>query len=504
MALERGRLLIVDDEILIRQGIKHYVNWEQEGFEIVGEAAHGQEALDLIEVVKPDFIITDIVMPIMDGEELTRIVKEKYPHIEVVVLSSFGDFDYVRSTFQNGVLDYILKPKLDAESLLAVLRKMKKRLPARKIDEEEALNTFVANAVRKMLSGYEVEHSLKLTDRFLHRKYCLVSVEQRDGTGELSSAVKTWINSGLSEQGYICFITDNILLINGDNFKALHSFLENTVAIKYNLQLIVSGEFEDFMQIGKIYKEEILKLIKCSFYFPDIPVLTVQHLHITVTDLEKFHLDWFINEFKCKRFDSAFAYLEDHVAAISSMYTLDVYEYKSFFSNIIFNITILLSNMEYEIHSLEQSKYVYLKGIEEANSAEEVVKKLECFLRDTKTVINTVKTKPENVNIKNIIAYMNEHYREPLTLTNVAQHFHFNPSYLSSYFSTHMKEGFSEYLNRVRIEEASKLLVAGTAPISEISGIVGYSDHSYFCKVFKKMTGLSPSQFRRRQWVEKS
>lgn len=126
MALERGRLLIVDDEILIRQGIKHYVNWEQEGFEIVGEAAHGQEALDLIEVVKPDFIITDIVMPIMDGEELTRIVKEKYPHIEVIVLSSFGDFDYVRSTFQNGVLDYILKPKLDAESLLAVLRKMKK------------------------------------------------------------------------------------------------------------------------------------------------------------------------------------------------------------------------------------------------------------------------------------------------------------------------------------------------------------------------------------------
>lgn len=125
-------------------------------------------------------------------------------------------------------------------------------------------------------------------------------------------------------------------------------------------------------------------------------------------------------------------------------------------------------------------------------------------MRDTKTVINTVKTKPENVNIKNIIAYMNEHYREPLTLTNVAQHFHFNPSYLSSYFSTHMKEGFSEYLNRVRIEEASKLLVAGTAPISEISGIVGYSDHSYFCKVFKKMTGLSPSQFRRRQWVEKS
>jgi len=121
MAIERGRLLIVDDEILIRQGIKHYINWEQEGFDIVGEAAHGKEALELIEVVKPDIILTDIVMPIMDGEELTRILKEKYPQIGVIVLSSFGDFDYVRSTFQNGVLDYILKPKLNSDSLLTAL-----------------------------------------------------------------------------------------------------------------------------------------------------------------------------------------------------------------------------------------------------------------------------------------------------------------------------------------------------------------------------------------------
>lgn len=98
--IEQGRckVLIVDDEVLIRQGIKHYVNWEEEGFTMIGEASNGEEALAIIEKENPHIVITDIVMPIMDGIELTKKVKEEYPEIEVIILSSFSDFDYVRST----------------------------------------------------------------------------------------------------------------------------------------------------------------------------------------------------------------------------------------------------------------------------------------------------------------------------------------------------------------------------------------------------------------------
>ncbi|WP_165786638.1 helix-turn-helix transcriptional regulator [Heyndrickxia camelliae] len=99
--------------------------------------------------------------------------------------------------------------------------------------------------------------------------------------------------------------------------------------------------------------------------------------------------------------------------------------------------------------------------------------------------------------------YIKNHHHEPLSLTEVAKQFHFSPSYLSSYFSTHNKEGFNEYLNRIRIEEASKLLIQGAASISQISAMVGYSDHSYFCKVFKKVQGMSPSQFKRKHTTVK-
>jgi two-component system response regulator YesN len=105
-----------------------------------------------------------------------------------------------------------------------------------------------------------------------------------------------------------------------------------------------------------------------------------------------------------------------------------------------------------------------------------------------------------NANMTKLLQYMEEHYAEPLSLTELARHFHFNPSYLSSLFTTYNQEGFKEHLNTIRTGKAAELLRAGEAAISEISSMVGYGDHSYFCKVFKKYTGLSPSGYRRQHY----
>ena len=104
------KILIVEDEFLLRQGIKNLVHWEQEGFQVVGETNNGKEALQLIESLHPHLVITDIVMPIMDGIELTGIIQERYPEIKVVVLSSYSDFEYIKSAMKNGAEDYLLKP----------------------------------------------------------------------------------------------------------------------------------------------------------------------------------------------------------------------------------------------------------------------------------------------------------------------------------------------------------------------------------------------------------
>jgi len=117
------RLLIVDDESLLRQGFMHMTDWETQGFQIVGEASNGKEALEIIAQKSPDIVVTDIKMPLMDGVELTKIIKEDYPGIQVVILSSYNDFEYVREMLRLGAFDYILKPKMNFTELLTVLHK---------------------------------------------------------------------------------------------------------------------------------------------------------------------------------------------------------------------------------------------------------------------------------------------------------------------------------------------------------------------------------------------
>ncbi|MEH7503071.1 response regulator transcription factor [Neobacillus drentensis] len=511
---ELCRTLIVDDEMLIRQGIKHYINWEQEGFMIIGEASNGQEALELIEATKPHIIITDIVMPIMDGEELTRIVKDRYPQTEIIILSSFGEFDYVRSTFQSGVVDYILKPKLNADGLLKALKSAASRIPSfRNMDNRLTGNLPIGQIIDKLISGYEVNYDQDLVSQaFPNSHYWIIGADLRNHPSRNSAEFQTSIKGKLEEafQNNLdqavhepLMVEANIIgyLIN-QNKKELPKAISLASQLAHSNQgisLALTEEFTDLSQLGSIYKESLVKLLDYRFYFPDQPFLMKENLPHVPPKFEKFNLDWFTEELKHKHFELAFQYLQSYCLALSNCYTTDVFEYKAFLGNIIFNISILLSNMDYEVTELENAKYSYFKSIDEARSASEAVELMNRFTEEAKKCIFARQNQQEDLNMKKLIQYISEHYAEPLTLTEVAKHFHFNPSYLSSYFSTHNKESFIEYLNRIRIEEATKLLIQGTESISEISGMVGYSDHSYFCKVFKKIKGSSPSQYKRKQ-----
>ncbi len=511
---EGCRVVIVDDEQLIRQGIKHYVQWEQEGFQIVGEASNGQEALEVIERTNPHIVLTDIVMPIMDGEELTRIVKSRFPQIEIIILSSFGEFEYVRSTFQSGAVDYILKPKLDSEILLAVLKKAVERIPSLQQGTDDVeIQVSAETMIDKYLSGYESdydEHFIQQAFPLPH--FCLVAIDLRLNDGgknqeEISEIVKKALITTIEGPIIQAFRVDSnvsAFLVNfsgertNDRLEGVATQLENCAHV-HDLSILLTNSFESFTQIGVKYNEVIKKMLQYRFYYPSVTLIEEQHLEQEVPKIDSFNLDKFTNDFKHERFDAAFTYLESHLTLLSSHYTTDILEYKSFFGNIIFTMSILLNNLEYNVKSLENEKFHYFNAIDEAKTASKVVEELQMFIEKAKEIIAANRSLSGQSNFQLILDFIEEHYSEPLSLTGVANHFHFNPSYLSSYFAAHNKEGFNEYLNRIRIEEAVKLLVQTTTPISEISGLVGYSDHSYFCKVFKKLKDQSPSQYRRNQ-----
>ena len=173
---EYCKILIVDDEFIMRQGIKHMIDWEQEGFQIIGEASSCQEALEIIETNIPHIIISDIVMPQVDGIEFTKIVQEKYPQIQIVILSSYSDFEYVRSSFQNGAVDYVLKPSLKPLDFLDTLKKIAKKISSVDLPSKSAVN--IDNLLNRLILGYDIdfEHLNKL---FINPCFCIFGINAK-------------------------------------------------------------------------------------------------------------------------------------------------------------------------------------------------------------------------------------------------------------------------------------------------------------------------------------
>lgn len=511
-ASEYCKVLIVDDEPLIRQGIKHFMNWEQEGFHIVGEASNGQEALERIEELRPHIVLTDIVMPVMDGEELVKRIKRQYPEIEVVVLSSFGQFDYVRSTFQSGVADYILKPKLDIQHLLAVLKMTADKIPGlRGYGAASGRQPSAGRLLERLLSGYASDASPEeLRAVFPHAAFRLAGAALlgRGGGAELTRLLAEQLRSELPDAALVELPPESraaALLVNADrdSLERLNLWARSAAAKLqaggHPLPVLLGGTFEEVQSLGGMYREAFLRLANYAYFMPDKPVLADSLLPEPAPEPETFPLNRFTEEFKRGRFREALDGLRAHAAKLAACYTTSVFEFKSFLGNLIFNATVLLGNMGYDVKELDAAKYGYFKSVEDSGAAKEALDILDAFIAEAERCIADKEKQAGTggANMQKLLDYIHEHYAEPLSLGEMAKHFHFNPSYLSSYFSSHNEEGFVEYLHKVRTEKAEELLRRGDAPISEISGMVGYSDHSYFCKVFKKQTGLSPSRYRR-------
>ncbi|KAB8128068.1 response regulator transcription factor [Gracilibacillus oryzae] len=493
------KVLIVDDELLIRQGIINFINWEEEGYQIIGEASNGKEAMQIIEKSRPHIIITDIVMPEVDGIELVKSVKERYPEIEIIVLSSFEDFHYVKSTFQNGVADYILKPKLNARELLTTLN----NITFRKMDPMSLKKATITieEKLYRLLQGYQSTDNIE--GYFPYGQYKLIEFfwnKPLDNLPVIQSLLTKVTDKNKKFICYTIFNSDNQLVCIGNYqvnqlavFKQqLHDLLAE---IEPGIKVVMSSTFHSIAEMKKVYEEDHQELKQYLFYLPDLPMLTYEEIPEVKSNKTQFDLNEFILLFKRRQFEGAINYLNNHVSLLTKQYDMDVFEFKSWLENIIFNISVLLDNMKYETDILESQKYQYFNEINEAFDVREALSSFYDFLAKVETLVfENIDNSPK---IEKLLSYMEEHYMEHLTLSRLADHFHFNPSYISSYFSSHYREGFSEYLNNLRISKAKEMLATTRMSIATISELVGFSDQSYFCRVFKKNTGKSPSNYRK-------
>lgn len=491
--------MIVDDEIIVRQAVKYMIE-NNENYEIIGEAQNGLEACELISVEEPHVLICDIAMPIMDGVELIKFVKLKYPDILIIVLSGYDDFDYVKECFQQGIFEYLLKPKLNNDNLTDTLEKICMKLGIEVKSRRE-------NIIKMVL--YHKEN----TQEFLNRKQY-----EKKNIGCMAFNLKKIVGFDLERiTSYCDAIYHKILDIYENHMLELHVTKDNILMVCVIFDQKKQEEFlEDISSLSEELKHIVLglkiayspitsnysKLIRCventyktaesQFFIPNTTYEFETNMNPTYNKLDLYKRYREREEF----IEDAYDMIQQFLSNITYLSGYKEEELKKQMEHIMYSI--FNHSSLHDIHKEEEFDYMkMIDMISDIYSLDDLKSYIdEMFLRINKQM------KPSNNGEENLIdqilTYIKTNYQEQLTLQEVSSEFHISYSYLSTYFSNRLGLGFSEYLNKIRVEQAKLLLKSTDYSIHMICEQVGYLDQSYFSKVFKKFVGSSPTNYRRK------
>lgn len=520
------KVLLVDDEPFILQGMSVIIDWYAQGFEIVGKVSNAFEALELLRKEKIDLVIADIKMPEMTGLELLQKVRsEKISDAYFVILSGYNDFDYARTALQNDCLDYMLKPIAQNE-LLKVLGKVRekceinsKRQKDNVMMEREAFAGNMIPICHGRFRPENIDYVKKYLEGGDDNSFRYISVEldgERKEIKCLTGKEKKMLQKELYQK---C-----ILLFPGREYLCI---LDATVREEiYNVgiiytEAILRGTKEITEQE---YLEELKKNLKSSVDFP-IRILvgskvdrieaisdsgrSVMMAHslrgfdtgeqsgrnLSEHLMDKQLADALIRAVKLNDKEGIRSGYEALSEGIRKR-EMDEHMVNMMINYLMFEFLHLALEQDENVDRQEVSQFIHAGVAELANKTDKdnMLRKLSEF----GDYLMQLRSHQSSEILGQIAEDIRMNYRENLTLKDLGKKYFINSAYLGQTFKKQYGESFKDYLNRVRIEEAEKLLLYSDKKIYEIAEEVGYKDLDYFINKFIALKGCTPAKFRRQ------
>lgn len=503
------KVMIVDDELIIRAGVKATINWEDERLQFAGEYSNGAEALQALEVEPVDILLTDIKMPLVDGLELTRQAKQKYFDIKVILISSYSDFDYVRESVVLGAIDYILKSTIESEELAALLERAiqlieKDRLLHQSVSRfqqnvQEVKRRKSEHDFKKVLSQDMDEDTFAqcLSEAYQDKGYSMI-VSLLNGTKELQEKkgflYLSMLKVELQEQFYLHDNDGLSIVINESQIVFLTPLTTNIVNLKENLETrtglrltfgyVTESQpknwLSNYHKTCNVYERHFFDgsggLYDYSHSCPDgSPQLEDTYHPELLMKIKEFapdmtiRLNSWLQQWKKESIQA------EHIKR----------EACDLFSGLVGKHIDLLLLLEYCGQLLKSETFHelwtnLLSGVHECCRAIEADEPY----KSTNSVIDKA------------MKFIHEHYTEDITLQTVADHVHISRNYFSLLYKKHTQLNFIDYLIQLRVKRAKELLRNKTTKIYEVASESGFNDVKYFSKLFKKMTGLTPAEYR--------
>lgn len=523
------RVLITDDEIQIRKGLHLKVDWEEEGFQIIGEASNGQEALRLLETLDVDVLITDMRMPIMDGIELAKHCHQKFPKVRVIVLSGYSDFEYVRGSMKEGVRDYLLKPVAPDEliEILRVIRKdieneRKKQVELARLHQlvytqlEEVQEQYLLYIVKEeSLESYMVTERLRqLQLEDLARENSrvqFVTVEIRGDVGNQNRVKELWLPFQMLckeiAKGHVGTYTfydpsyanmvhflHQLDLENPNSTSILIDEIQKNVKTFLGLVTVIGlgNIVNSFAEFKTGYISSLLSWSQSKIHSGS------QVIDWRETNEEEFGISADLERKITNTIENVnFEAFKDNIYQLLSRKENQSIMSFSFDAN---RVLFLLDSMsrKYNIKTKDIQKLIWdsQQSIWELNSHRKVIEQLVQLAHLIIENVRLARFSNGKLIIDSVRQYLDEHYASEISLTLLSEIFHINSTYLSETFKNHVGQNFSDYLVNLRMEKAQHFLKDKQLKIIDVANLVGFSSSGYFSTVFKKHFGQTPAEFR--------
>lgn len=532
------KVMIIDDEPIIRKGIKNILNWKKFDCEVCAEASDGEEGKILIEKYRPDILITDIRMPGIDGLKMINEVKDIIPDCKIIILTGYRDFDYVQEALKLGVFDFVLKPSKIEELTTIVHRAVEelKRLKSRAEEFNKLKKLFEQNIpVLREKFLYDLMYEIyPNSDEILPRAellginigdFFLLAVEiDNDENGKpgqyeknlyLFGIINTFMDVfsdsfsvtsiPLRDRG-VAFILqgadnnrDCINLIS-DKCNYLQELLINCFG--FTVTVAVSSEGRGIMQLPEKFRE-CMEALERKFYIGNDTVIFYKDLNgfLRFEDyslLEKYQR-LLLEGIKTGNESIVLKRIQDITAYINGLEHPNMEYLKNFYWGIItyinnIRLSVAMASNETRVEGINiVSLHNIISKSENINDLNELLKDVSLSITSK---INNYNNRSIKLILRNALDYIHEHYSEQLTLNDVAEHVYVSPSYLSRMFKKELGKNFVDYLNGLRIEKAKELLMDPKYKTYEVAEIVGIPDAHYFSRLFRKYEGISPTEYR--------
>ncbi|AEF25654.1 response regulator [Streptococcus parauberis] len=476
-------VLLVDDEYMILQGLKMLIDWEHLGFQVVATAKSANQALRLLDQEHIDVLISDVNMPEMSGLDLIEKAKEINPQIQTMIISGYQEFDYVKKAMELEAKAYLLKP-IDKHELEEKMRLFKNYLE-NITEKNNQVKVYHDHLIQSWLNDELNENDFLslVSDLSLEASatYCVLFLQ-----GEFGQEIPKFFESA----NQLLFLLrgedkqELVAIVTGDRLSIKNFTQEVRRRISgQSLQLVMGEIVSDWENVYESYNQ-----VKRTLFFnqqiEEGTIQVEQKVGILESELEFFS------------FNKALM-IGDKPTIISKLDSIFKEMQELHFSpeDVKHVAFLLFSDIYRQFPILEAGLYQnILKTIHSGLTIDVIKNELITLLE----VASQKKSPSQRYSdlVMETIACIEQDYEQDLSLKLVSEKLHINSVYLGQCFKNETERSFAQYLNQVRIQKAQQMLLYSNKTINEIAFATGYNTNHYFIKMFKKLNGLSPKEFR--------